>query len=79
MKDHTKNILIILLFAFAVGAVCFGVGYAIGTLKTIESVGDIAIKYLDYKNITIPNISKHDLLKFANLIKLGWHGNIGLE
>ena len=70
MRDHTKNILIALLFALVVGAVLFGAGYVIGVGMVIDKGAGIIIQYLDYKNITIQGISKADILKFASMIKL---------
>jgi hypothetical protein len=72
MKDHTKNIIILLLFATVVGLILFGVGYVMG----VSTIGNTVIKkgfqYLNENNITIlglnPN-SAYDVHKVATLIK----------
>ncbi len=56
MKDHTKNILITLLFATVIGLVLFFVGYAVGSGRVAGIIIDAGIKYLKENNISIIGI-----------------------
>lgn len=72
MKDHTKNILLTLLFATVIGLVLFGVGYAVGTARMGNAMLDAGLRYIKEQNITIlglnPN-NTYDMHKVYGLVK----------
>ena len=72
MKDHTKNILITLLFAAVIGLVLFGVGYAVGTTRMGDAILDAGFRYIREQNITILGLEQnnaYDMHKVYGLVK----------
>lgn len=61
-----------IIIAFT-GLICFGAGYAWGTYDTLNWVADLAIGYLEYKNVSL-DVSIGALKDYAFKYH-SWRGN----